>query len=270
MRTPLSIIRPFPASIAATWRRLPAIAHAAIALLVCAAAAALEQRLFPHAGGLAFAAAPLLLGDIKQFGKTYAMLREITRPNQADQPESQPWVLFDTQPYAAAGSASLTFFKSATAANASDPTLSNFATGQLDAGYFFEMHRLFVYIHAVPAAVATVAITGPAQDVQILHKTARGNLSWNYKGRPYGGFPLAFFGRPGGPMSTYAPYGTGTVANNIVSTGETENNGGFPVQGNLIIAPATQFTSTMTFISTAISAQTNITIAMMGVLHRPL
>lgn len=213
---------------------------------------------------------PLLLGQIQNLAKTYQILNQITGPKDASQPESQPWVLFDTQQYAQAGSASLTFFKNATAANASDPTLSNFASGMLDAKYFFEIHRVHTIIGAVPNTNATTAITGAANDVEILHKTARGNLSAQLKGRPYWGFPIAYFGRPGGPVPIFSSYGTGTAANNVITAGETEANGGFPVLGNLVIPPATQFQATMTFNSTAISVATNITVAMMGVLHRTL
>lgn len=247
------------------------VAQLAVGLLVAVAANYLTQRFFPHSGGMLTAtAAPILLGRIIDFGKTYAGLVSATRPSQADQPESIPHVLFDTQQYAQAGSATLTFFNSATAANASDPTLSNFANGSLNAGYYFEIHRIFLKIHAVPNTNATTAITGAAQDVELLHKTARGILSWTYKGRPYGGYPIDFFGRPGGPIAGYTAYGSGTAANNVISWGHTEANGGFPVLGNVILAPAQNFTATLAFNSTAISAATNITVAMLGVLHRPL
>jgi len=244
--------------------------NAILTIALLAAFTALQHRFLPHTHGLSMAtAAPLLLGPIRSFSKQYAMLRDLVTPTSGA-PESIPHVLFDTQTYAQAGSASLQFFQSATSANASDPTLTNFFAGQLQAKQYFEIHRIFTIINAVPNTNATVAITGAAQDVELLHKTARGALSWNYNGRPYGPYPLSFFGRPGGPVPFYAAYGTGTAANNVITTGETEANGGYPVLGNLIIAPATNFSLTMTFNSTAISAATNIVVAMLGVLHRPI
>lgn len=250
--------------------RLPECVRFVLAAAMMVAVEIVRRRYFPGSSGYSLAAAPLLLGDIKSLGKSYQTLLSLAKPAASDQPESMPWVLYDRQQYAVGGSAQLTFFRSATQANASDPTLSNFATGQLDAGYFFEIHRMHAVIDAMPNTNATTAITGAANDVEILHKTARGVVSWTYKGKPYGPVPLAYFGRPGGPVPIYGNYGSGTAANNVVSAGETENNGGFPVVGNLILAPATQFSLTMSFNATAISAATNIMVALMGVLHRPV
>ena len=250
--------------------RLPHGLRVVLAVLVALVAITAQKKMFSDSSGLALAtAAPLMLGPIRSFSKNYQALRDLVMP-VAGQPESIPHVLFDTQQYAQAGSATLTFFGSATSANASDPTLSNFYSGSLQAKNFFEIHRIFLKIHSVPNTNATTAITGAATDVEILHKTARGILSWNFNGKPYGGFPIDFFGRPGGPLPVYAAYGSGTAANNVITAGETEANGGFPVLGNLIITPATNFTATLAFNSTAISAATYITVAMMGVLHRPV
>jgi hypothetical protein len=212
-------------------------------------------------------APPLLLGQIKSLAKTYENLKSLIRPVSADQPESIPHVLFDTQTYAQAGSQYLQFYQN-TAASVSDPTLSNFASGTLDQRQYFEIHRMFTIVHTLPNLNLTAVITGAASDIEILHKTARGIVSWTMSTKPYGGIPLAFFGRPGGPLPGYAAFGTGTVANDIITSGETECNGGFPIMGNQIIPPQTPFKCTMQFVSTAISAATFITHAMMGVLHR--
>lgn len=212
---------------------------------------------------------PLLLNDVRNFGKNYETLRDLVRPAAPDQPISDPWFMYDTQTYAQAGSASLTFFKS-TAANLNDQSFSNFATGMLAKDEFFEIHRVFVFIHSVPNLNVTAVITGAAQDVEILHKTARGNLRWTFAGREYGPFPLWAFGRAGGPTGQFEAFGTGTAANNIATSGNTENNGGFPVLGSQIIPEQQQFSARMDFVSTAISAATNITVGLMGVYHRPV
>jgi len=220
-------------------------------------------------GHAALAAGPLLLGGVRPLAKSYQWLRDVVKPANSGEPESIPHVLFDTQTYLQAGQATLQFFQS-TAANLSDPTLSNFPTGNLEAYNYFEIHRAFMYIHSVPNTNATVAITGAASDVEIIHKTARGILTFSMAGKSYFGFGLAFFGRPGGPVPIYSSYGTGTVANNVITAGETENNGGFPVLGNIVIPPMQQVKTTLQFNSTAISADTRITVAYMGVLHRPV
>lgn len=247
---------------------LPLFVRAVLAFTLMLAINVVAQHLFPHHAGMLTAGAPLLLGQIRQVGKTYGLLRSMSKPVDSSEPESVPHVLFDTQTYAQAGSASLTFFNNATAANASDPTLSNFATGQLDAGYFFELHRVHVIINAVPAVGAAATIAGPANDIELLHKTARATLGFRIKGKTYGDFPLAYFGRPGGPTATIAAYGTAAAENYQFAS--TEANGGFPYLGNLILTPATQAKGVMTFNSTAISAATPITVCLFGVLHRPL
>lgn len=254
-------------SLTRAWQRMPVLQFV-VAALVMIAATAVQQHYFPaDAGAIALAGTGLIVGPIRQFGKSYQLVRELARPQSANQPESIPHVFFDHQQYAQAGSATLSFFNG-TAANATNPLLSNFANGTLQAGNYFEVHRIFVTIDSMPAAVATAAVTGPAQDVEILHKTAQGILSWNYKTKPYGGYRLGFFGRPGGPLPDYRPYGSGAVANNVISSGQTETNGGFPVLGNLILAPSQQFTATMAFSSTAISAATYIGVHLMGIWHR--
>lgn len=214
--------------------------------------------------------APLLLGDIRNFAKDYQTLRDLGKPASPDQPISDPDVIYDTQTYAQAGSTTLTFFKS-TPANLNDQSLSNFPTGLLPLNEFFEIHRAFVFIHSVPNLNVTAVITGGAQDVEILHKTARGILRWNFAGRDYGPFPLWFFGRAGGPTGQFESFGTGTAANNIVTSGNTENNGGFPVLGSQIIPEQQQFSARMDFVpATAISGPTNITLAYLGIRHRPV
>lgn len=225
----------------------------------------------PHVhGAAAMAAAPLMLGPIRGFGKTYDVLKQLMKPADANQPESVPSTLYDSQPYPAAGSAApITFFNSATQANLGDPTLSNFPTGQLEGGYYFEVHRAFIIIDSVPANTASNAVAGPANDVELLHKTARTNLKFTMKGKDYGPHKMAFFGRPGGPVPTFAIF---AAAASSTQTGNTENNGGFPFLGNIVIPPVTQFKAIMSFQPTLvpISVLTLITVAIMGVLHRPL
>lgn len=252
MRNPLSHLRPSLQVIAA--------------LVVLALLTVAQQHFLPHLhGAVVLAGAPLMIGQIRPVAKTYEMLRDLIRPD-ANQPESFPDVLYDTQSYAQAGSSTLTFFKS-TAANLADQTLSNFASGQMPAFEYFEIHRVHLMIHSIPNVNATDIVTGAASDVQILHKTARGVLSFTLKSKPYGPWPIWYTGRPGGPVVGYATAGA-TAADTVITFGETESNGGFPVLGNIIIPPATQFSAQLNFNSTAISAATNITLALMGVHHR--
>lgn len=200
--------------------------------------------------------------------KTYQSLRSLTQPKSGQQPESLPWVMYDTQAYAAAGSARLTYYGS-TAASLADLTLSNFPTGTLEQDQFFEIQRVFLSFLAPLSITTTAAVTGAANDVDLLHKSARGILTLQLLGKPIGPFPIDFFGRPGGITFQATSEGTETApARNILQSAETVMNGGFPMVGASVLQPTTPAKWFADFNSTAISAQMNIRHAMLGVFHR--
>lgn len=200
--------------------------------------------------------------------KAYATLVGLSRPQRADQPEALPWVMYDTAAYPNTGVASLTLYSS-TAASLSDPTLSNFPTGTLETFQFFEFHREFLSILAALSLTTTAAVTGAANDVDILHKAARGIRTITIGQKSYGPFPIDYFGRPGGASFAGTSEGTETApARNIIQAGETVMNGGFPHGGSYVLAPQTKMTVTLSFNSTAISTTTNLRHSIMGIFHR--
>jgi hypothetical protein len=209
-----------------------------------------------------------MLLTLRYAPKAYATLVALSRPQRADQPEALPWVMYDTIAYAAAGSTSLVLYSS-TAASLTDPTLSNFPTGTLETFQFFEYHREFLSILAALSLTTTAAVTGAANDVDILHKAARGVRTIAIGQKSYGPFPIDYFGRPGGASFAGTSEGTETApARNIIQAGETVMNGGFPHLGSYVLAPQTKMTVTLTFNSTAISAQTNLRHSILGIFHR--
>lgn len=206
--------------------------------------------------------------SLRYVPKLYQQLVALARPQQADQPESIPWAFYDTQQYAAAGSATLTYYAS-TAASLSDPTLSNLGNGTLETYQFFEFHREFLSILAVLSVTTTAAVTGAANDVNILHTSARGVRTISIGQKTYGPLPIDFLGRPGGPAFQAVAEGTETApARNFIQSGETVANGGFPHVGSYVLQPQTKMTVTLTFNSTAINTATNIRHSIMGVFHR--
>lgn len=206
--------------------------------------------------------------NLKYTPKAYATLVAMTRPARADQPESLPWVMFDTTTYLAAGSALLTLYSN-TAASQTHTTLSNFASGTLETFQFFEFHREFLSFLAALSLTTTAAITGSANDVDILHKAARGTRTLTIGQKVQGPFPIDFFGRPGGVVFGGTSEGTETApARNIIQSAETVMNGGFPHNGGFVLAPQTKMAIQLAFNSTAISANMNIRHAILGVFHR--
>lgn len=203
---------------------------------------------------------------LRYMPKTFAALMAQARPNRGDQPESVPWVFYDTQTYLAAGSARLTFFGNA---GQTDPTMSNLGNGTLETDQFFELQRSFVSLLAALSLTTTAAITGAANDVDILHKAARGIITFSMLNKGYGPFPLDFFGRPGGVQFQSTSEGTETApARNILQSGETVMNGGFPWLNALTIPPVTAFRIFADFNASAISGNMNIRKSILGVFHR--
>lgn len=197
--------------------------------------------------------------------RTYQELSRLIRPANADQPECLPWVIYDTQAYAAAGSTTLSFYTAAQA----DLTLSNIGVGQLDALSYYELHRAFVSILAPLSVTSAGTAAGAANDVAILHFTARGTVTFTMLQKTWGPFPLDFFGRPGGPDAVIAAHGTQAAGTSFqTQLGTTVMNGGFTGYGAIVIAPTTTFRVKIDFVSTAISTQTNIRHSMLGTMHR--
>jgi hypothetical protein len=209
-----------------------------------------------------------MLLTLRYAPKAYATLQALSRPQRADQPEALPWVMFDTAQYASGGSARLTLYSS-TAASLTDPTLSNLATGLLEIGQFFEFHREFLSFLAPLSLTTTAAVTGSANDIDILHKAARGTRTLTIGQKTQGPFPIDFFGRPGGSTFAGTSEGTETApARNILQAGETVMNGGFPHGGAFVVPPQQKFTIFLDFNSTAISASMNIRHSILGIFHR--
>jgi hypothetical protein len=200
--------------------------------------------------------------------KPYVELVALSRPQRADQPEALPWVMFDTNSYAAAGQASVVLYSS-TPASLTDLTLSNLPNGTLETFQFFELHREFLSILAPLSLTTTAVVTGAANDVDILHKAARGVRTFTIGQKSYGPVPIDFTGRPGGVTFAATAEGSETApARNFFQSGETVMNGGFPHNGSYVLAPQTKLTVTLSFNPTAISTTTNLRHSFLGIFHR--
>lgn len=205
---------------------------------------------------------------LKYLPKSYAALAAQARPTRGDQPESLPWVFYDTQKYLQAGVSRLTYFSNSAQ---TDLTMSNLGNGQLQTDEFFEYQRGFISILASLSITTTAAVTGAANDVDILHKAARGTYTFTMLSKTIGPFPIDYFGRPGGVSFAGVAEGSETApGRNIIQSGETVMNGGFPFVGAITIPPVTAFKVFLDFNSTAISGDTNIRHGMLGVFHRKI
>lgn len=182
----------------------------------------------------------------------------------AQEPEVIPYVFYDTQAYPAAGLAgALNYFANVNA----DATLSNMQTaGSLPNPQWFKVYKVFVDILAIPTAAGAATAAGPINDIELITKSARATLTFSMANKTYGPWPLTFFGSSGGVQNAVIET---LAAAAIYSAGSLRDNGGFPVNGAVIIPPQVNFSWQLNGVNTiAISAQTQIRISMLGLLAR--
>ena len=198
--------------------------------------------------------------------KTIQDLQAALQPN-ASQPETIPWILYDTQQYAQAGQASLSFFTQLP--NPADPSITNMPlAGTLPNPWFFEMQKL--YLDVLSAASTSATVAGSLDDVQKILMLGRGTWTLNLSDKVYGPFPLRSLGGMGGATGALS-IGTPTAAapNVTIQTGVVRDNGGFPMNGALIIPPQTQMSIVLRWpAAQAISANTYISVGLLGTLSR--
>lgn len=198
--------------------------------------------------------------------KTNAELKGISTPGGAKS-EAIPYVLFDTQSYAQAGASSLQFFLT----QQTDATLGNLQTaGQLPNPQWFEIWGMFVDFLNVPtvqtAPAAIAALPGQLNDIELLLKTARMTAELTIAQKSYGVQPGTFYHSSGGAIGFTAGL---FVAATAVSQGNNGTQGDtWSPNGSIIIPPTQGFNFVLRFVSTAISAATQIRVSLAGVLHR--
>ena len=201
----------------------------------------------------------------------YENLEMASRPRDPRLPEAIPYALYDTQTYPAAGIARLDFFRNLPAGG--DRTLSNMqVAGQLQGGQFFSVWRIFLDALRAPTATTNAAVvaTGVANDLAIIFNTARGMWTFETANKPFGPLPIGLLGQSGaiepviGGNTAPAAGGTG-----IIQFAATPKNGGFPVNGGIVIPPVQSFGLTMEFVAaTAIAVDTPLRVTLFGVLYR--
>lgn len=193
-------------------------------------------------------------------------LAERQKPQSANVADANPDVLYDTVTYLLAGVARLTAFGGVAPAGG-DVTLSNMKIpGALPAGKWFDVHR--VHIRPLALITETATVAGRLQDILTLYNGARGVWSFDQNDKPVGPFPMALAG-------DYGPVG-GHISANMTPPISTQvpagaENGGFPVNGAWKIGgDSPNFSIPMQFNSTAIVADLQLQVLLLGVSYRRL
>lgn len=202
--------------------------------------------------------------QFKVVPKTKAQLLAQSNPQSANQPEVIPWVLFDTQSYVSTTTVTLSFFQTVQ----TDKSLGNMeGGGQLPDPQFFEIYKVGMDVLIRPHSDAGVA-TGPIDDIAQLVLSGRGNFTFTISNKNYGPFPLSFLHASGGPTGFMA--GTFAATTDISYANNGIFDGGYPVNGALVIPPKVGFSIQLNWPAalTLAVGTSNIRIWMYGALYR--
>jgi hypothetical protein len=138
----------------------------------------------------------------------------------------------------------------------------------LPADVFFDVHRVFVDFLGLPTATVADTAAGALTDVATLLNTARGTFTFTSMQKPVGPIPLSFLGNSGAPEGLIGS-GRAAAAGAVIQIARMPDNGGWPANGTIRLGPQTKFSCFLDFVpGTAISAQTNIRISLLGVRYR--
>jgi hypothetical protein len=205
------------------------------------------------------------MARMRVVARTRGALARDASPQNAQQPEALPWVLFDTQAWTTAVTTTQTYFTTVQ----NDKTLGNMeGPGQLPDPQYFEIHYIGLDFLLTPNFLAAAAATGPANDIAAFLFAQRGIWTFNVSNKRVGPFPLSFLHGSGGP--------TGYASTNSATTGKFEvaNNGvfdgGYCVGGAIIIPPKVSFDITLQLAAAATLQTTplNVRVWMAGALYR--
>ena len=202
---------------------------------------------------------------IQAVAKSAEELRKITNPNDASQPESIPWVYYDTQTLATATTGPMSFFSNPNA----DRTLSNLEQGgTIPDPYYFEIEAWNLDFMAKPVANALNTAVGALDDLCEFLYTARATFVLIIAGKEYARIPCTFLHASGGPQGIVT--GTMTAPNLVSFALNGIVDGGFYVGKKVVLPPKQSF---QTQIVLGAAPTFNVTprqfrLSMAGVLHR--
>ena len=206
------------------------------------------------------------MARMRVVARTRPALSRAASPTNAKEPEALPWVLFDTQAWTSASTATQTYY----GAVQNDKTLGNMeGPGQLPDPQYFEIHYLGLDFLLTPNSVAAVAVAGPLNDIAQFLFNQRGIFTFSISNKRVGPFPLSFLHGSGGPTGYLAITNAASAQKN-----EFANNGifdgGFCVGGAILIPPKVGFDITIALAAAATLQTTplNVRSWMAGALYR--
>ena len=202
---------------------------------------------------------------IQAVARSAEELRKISNPNDASQPESIPWVYYDTQNLVSASAASISFF----AVTNPDRTITNLEqAGTIPDPYYFEIEAFNLDYMVRPSAGGNTAV-GTLDDLAQFLFTSRATLEFFIAGKLYLRLPVTYIHASGGPNSP-AVVGTLTAPNFISFAVNGIVDGGFYVGKKIVLPPKQSFQTQIILgaAPTLVTTPAPLRLNMAGVLHR--
>lgn len=200
---------------------------------------------------------------IQAVAKSKEELLKITNPNDASQPESIPWVYYDTQSVATATQAPMSYF----AQTQSDRTLSNLEqAGTIPDPFFFEIEAFNCDFFTHPSNAAPVG--GAIDDLCSILFDGRATFVFSIAGKEYLRVPLTYLHASGGPQAVISATLTAPSAMQFALNGIVD--GGFYVGKKIVLPPKQSFQAQIVYGAnvTLATSPRQLRVCMAGVLHR--
>lgn len=209
------------------------------------------------AGGLG-----LVAPKAAQQAKPKALLKAIANPSSASQPEAVPWFFFSRKTYVDNSTTQLTFFDDSPARG-----FGNLIGGSLPVPQYFEILSFGADLLRNPTAAAAAQV-GAISDIQRLWFTSTAIWNFSMSNKVWGDFPTSVLHPSGGVQG----FGFGSTTADTFAVQYANNgypDGGFPMNGAIVIPPKTNIAVTVTWPTAVdLTADMDIRFWMFGILHR--
>lgn len=191
----------------------------------------------------------------------YPEVKALSEPATAGQPEVIPWVYFDTQDFVTNWTR-VSFF----ANPQNDPTLGNIEQGgTMPADTYFQVFSFNVDF--LVSSVVTAATPTQVNDLLQIMNGARATLQFTIANKNYGPLPLSFCHSSGGIKATLSQSEAALAG--IFNYGQNADpDGGWWVDGAVILPPRQSFSITVIGVAAALTATRSVRFSMAGVKYR--
>lgn len=191
----------------------------------------------------------------------YPEVKALSEPAAVGQPEVIPWVYYDTQDFASNWTR-VSYF----AVPQNDPTLGNIEQGgTMPADTYFQVFS--INVDFLVSSVQNAATPTQVNDLLQIMNGARATLQFTIANKNYGPIPLSFCHSSGGIRATLMASEAALAG--IFNYGQNyDADGGWWVDGAVILPPRQSFSVTVLGVAAALTATRSVRLSMAGVKYR--